>query len=155
MAGTYVASHTLNGTACYTGLSGTLHYGSFTSVVLTGANLNRATPKATLTDGAGNTVAVGFARPVDTLAIKFTPTSTTQALAAAAVDLPAIGSLVTIGGTTAGTLTGIPSYDGDWNYDGDATITPNPTGPVEISMTLSRKGALSGNNPTSLAAVTP
>jgi len=150
MAASYVPAHTIIGTACYTGLSGVLVVGTFTASVLTGATLTRATPKATLTDGAGNTVAVGFARPVDTLAIKFTPTGTDRATAAQNSDLPAIGATVTLGNSSAASLTGIPSFDGDWNYDGDATITTNPTGPLEISMTVSRKGALSGNNPTKL-----
>jgi hypothetical protein len=149
----YAAAHTVVGQACYTGISGTIITGNLlkTENIMTGANLTRQTPKATLTDGAGNTVAMGYARPTDSLAIKFTPVATpgtnTALKAAANVVLPAIGTKVTLGDT------GILAYDGDWNYDGDATIETNATGPLVISMTLSRKGALSGVNPTALAAL--
>lgn len=150
----YVKAHSMTGQACYTGLSGTVVTGNLVAAntVMNGANLTRSTPKAVLTDGAGNVVAQGFARQTDSLAIKFTPVSAltppTTADAAAKVLLPANGSVVTLADT------GIASFDGDWNYEGDATITTGPTAALEISMTVTRKGGpLSGVNPIALAAV--
>jgi hypothetical protein len=144
----------MTGQACYTGLAGTIvtaNLTSATNTVLNGASLTRQSPKAVLTDGAGNVVAQGFARQTDSLAIKFTPVSAltppTRADAAAKVLLPANGTVVTLADT------GIASFDGDWNYEGDATITTNPTGAIEIAMTVTRKGGLSGVNPQALAAV--
>lgn len=142
----YTPSHTITGTACYSGIAGTfvttVHASDKT--VLQGAAMTRTTPSFVLEDGAGNPVSEGFGRPQDTLDIEFTPVSTTQALAAAEVELPTIGTKVTLGDT------GIADYNGDWNYLGNARIIPQAKGPVKITMTVSRKGPVSGGRPTAM-----
>lgn len=145
---------TVNGRACYMGVGGTVLTGNLaiTKTALQTVGLKRETPVGRLKDGAGNTLSKGYARPVDTLTVKFAPVSVigtnTFADAAANVLLPALGSIVTFADT------GITSIDGDWNYDGSGSIDPDNGGPLTISLTVSREGALSGVNPTSLAATT-
>ena len=142
----YTPSHTIVGTACYSGIAGTfvtsVHASDKTSLQAMG--MTRTTPSFTLEDGAGNTLAEGFARAVDTLDIEFTPVSTTQALAAAEVELPTLGTKVTLADT------GIADINGDWNYLGNATYVFQAKGPAKIRMTVSRKGALSGGRPTAM-----
>lgn len=146
----YTPVHTIRGTACYSGIAGTfvttVHASDKT--VLTGASLTRTTPEWTLEDGAGNAVAIGYARPQDSLDIEFTPVSTTRALAAGEVELPALGTVVTLADT------GVTAYDGDWEYNGSAKIVAQAKGPAKISMTVTRRGALSGVNPTGLTVAT-
>ena len=145
---------TVNGRACYMGVTGALLSGT---VIVTGTtvlqtlSLKRTTPVARLKDGATNTLAKGFARPVDTLTVKFAPVAVagtnTWANAAANVKLPAIGGIVTISDTA------LTDIDGDWNYDGEGSIDPDNGGPLTITLTLSREGNNAGA-PAALVAAT-
>lgn len=146
----YAAPHTIIGTACYSGLAGTfvttVHLAAETS--LQGLSHARTAAEWVLEDGGGNPIAEGFGRAQDSLDIEFTPVAASHTLAATEVQLPAVGTQVTLADT------GIASIDGAWNYRNNARIILQAKGPAKISMTVTRKGPLNVNGlPTVMALV--
>ena len=140
---------TINGKATIIGLDGTATYGTVAYTLL-GANLTEETPTGKLEDGRGNIVSESFGDPQHTLAIEFTPISTTGnsiADAKGLAKLPVAGSIVVIASTN------LPAYDGNWNYAGKGEIMPaQGQNPLKMKLTLTRNGAPSGGYPTAFTA---
>lgn len=146
MTGTLIAVK-----ACVFFLDGTCAYGTLTAAMnkLLGGEVRRTTPKFEV-EYQGDVYARAHAGPRDSVEFEILLTSdgTTNTIANAKGNLvlPAGGATVTIASSGLGT------FDGTWNATGDATVSPGERGLI-LRISCDRVGAVSGNNPTLLSAV--
>jgi hypothetical protein len=133
-----VAIYGINGTVAITG-TGVL---DTDEMAHQSAPLNATVSSADIVDGDGDVVTRAYYGEAHTIELEFVPydpdTPGNLATLKSKVKIPAPGTKVTLASFD------VAQFNGDWNYAGQGSITPNQRGFLSVRLTLTRPGVSGG-----------